>query len=67
MWNIHVLVAGDFTLKLDVEHNCKPRSSTIVKDFMEDFNLNDEGGEMRIHMWRHRIFPKVAADWIIFI
>jgi hypothetical protein len=41
-------VAGDFNLKLDVVHNYKPRFTSIFKDFMEEFNLDDAGGEMRM-------------------
>ncbi len=43
-WNMHALVASDFKLNLDMEHNYKPRSprsTNIVKDFMEEFNFDD--------------------------
>jgi exonuclease III len=59
--NIHTIIAGDFNLKMDVEANYKPRAVRIVKSIMEDFGLDDAGGEMRMPTWRLLIYPRAAA------
>jgi hypothetical protein len=67
MGSMHAIVAGDFNLKLDVERNYKPRSTIIVKNFMEEFNLNDAGGEMRMPTWRRPHLPKSRSrlDYVL--
>jgi hypothetical protein len=44
----HATVANDFNLKLDVAHDYKPRSTGIIRNFLEECNLDDAGGEMRM-------------------
>ncbi len=67
--NNHALVASGFKLNLDSEHNYKPRSSRStnkVKDFMDEFNFDVAGEEMRMPMWKRPHHPKSAAGWITF-
>jgi hypothetical protein len=59
--NMHTIIAGDFNLKIDVEPNYKPRSVRIVKGMMEEFGLDDAGGEMRMPTWRHPHLPKSCS------
>ncbi len=58
---------GDFNLKLDVKQNYKPRSTAIIRNFMEECGLEDAGGGRWgcLHGGAH-ISPKAAADWTTF-
>jgi hypothetical protein len=49
MGNVHYIIGGDFNLKLDPENNIKPRTTTVLRDFMTEIGLTDarrgKGGE----------------------
>jgi hypothetical protein len=65
--DIHAIVAGDFNLKLDLKQNYKPRSTAIIRNFMEECSLEDAGGEMRMPTWRRPHLPKSRSrlDYIL--
>jgi hypothetical protein len=65
--NVHTIIAGDFNLKMDVEPNYKPRAVRIVKSIMQEFGLDDAGGEMKRPTWRRPHLPKSRSrlDYIL--